>query len=273
METPLPHHSDWFYADHERTRQQLAAFGAMLRDATASDADRLACFQSLLNELKQHLVCEEQAFFPILGRYRPMILLAVEHEDLMAAGTDVLQALQADSTGQDQILGAMDHFQNRLAAHMDEEESGVMPFAHSAMAPEEHAWVARRVEELREQMRDPAVLERLWQRETPRSQRGSLPAFEAATRPIQYHPLFSSSQAQVQQLSLHSGQALARHWSPQHQWLLLLSGQVVFYHASGEAETLDVGDCMTLEPRYCFSLEATCDATLLLVKAWPTGSA
>lgn len=261
---PLTPGFEWLLTDHNRTRQQLEDFRALPNSSSVLDEARLAAFREILDELKRHLVCEEQALFPILGRYRTMILLNVEHEDLMQAGELVLEALAGGTAPLQQTV---DHFQERLEAHMREEEDGVIPFALQAMAPEEQAWVARQVAELRERMQDPKVLEQLWRREAPRCQRGTmLDHKQLPPRPIHYHTLFSAAKTQVQQLSLQAGQSLAMHWSPQHQWLGVLSGQAVFQHASGEEEPLGEGAWISLEPRYWFSLKAEGPAILLLVK-------
>lgn len=247
-----------FRQDHQETERQLRQLEIALREGNASGARDV--FQQLKTDLLRHFVLEEQALFPVLSQYRSMILLEVEHDDLLA-----LQDQLETAIGQDDGLEALSAFEAyalQLRGHAKEEEEKIFPMAQSLLTPEEWAWVERRWRELSAQA-DLALV-----RPDPQFAVHPAALLSQPEKPIAYRTLYEKPQASVQQISLKSGQSLARHWAGQDQYLLVISGSGMF-EANGRTVALEPGLGLALDSRLPFSIAATGDLSILTFKTWP----
>ncbi len=253
-------------AQHRETESHLLRLAELTEAGQWAGA--LACFQSLKRELLRHYVLEEQALFALLSQYRTMMLMEVEHEDLLTLQhlfEETLQQSVAQNSPHPDLTDSLARFEKRLSEHIVEEERGIFPLADSWLTPEEH---------LRGDHVFQAVQNSFTQAEPtlPRPQPGfeiaATDLFTPLERPVAYQSIFEREHASIQHLWLKAGQKLARHWAGQHQCMIVTSGQILFETDAG-TETLNAGMRATLDSRLYFSLQANADSHLLIFKVWP----
>lgn len=251
---------------HRETESHLLRLSALVEAAQWQGA--LACFQSLKRELLRHYALEEQALFALLSQYRTMMLMEVEHDDLLLLQTQFEEALNLSAEKNDrhpELIERLIRFEKRLGEHIVEEERGIFPLAGQWLTPEERLRADHVFQNMQESFtqQEPLLL---------RPQ----PAFEIAAtdlcspldRPIAYQTVFEREHASIQHLWLAAGQKLSPHWAGQHQCLIVISGQVLFETASG-TETLHPGMRAIADSRLYVSLQAETDSHLLIFKVWP----
>ncbi|HEY9745125.1 MAG TPA: hemerythrin domain-containing protein [Oculatellaceae cyanobacterium] len=249
---------------HEETRRLLAG----LKDRMAANGEDVpALYNALALDLKQHFVLEEQGLFETASQYRSMMLMEVEHDDLLVLLDAFGQALR-DCWGRslsEQAWQGFHKLQERLLAHMKEEEDGIFPLIDRWLEPEEQQKVLRRFYELQAdmQMHAPALL-----RPVPTYEVLDTAIFKTIQRPIAYESLYEQEHASVQHLMLRAGHSLARHWAGQHQCLLVLSGRMLLTTDDASHE-LGPSQVARLDSRLWFSLHAMEDSHALLFKIWP----
>lgn len=248
------------YTDHETTRILLK----QLQEGVQQENSITQLMQTL-NMFKQtlahHYACEQLGLFPVLNLYRPMVLLEVEHDDLTQAQEQFEIALQQKNWSV--IQTTFNLFADSLNGHMLEEERGVFPLADTLLEPEERQLVERKISEI-------SALTSLPTLNTPEpiyQKKHYWQEFEPS-KPIRFQTLFDTEQTQVQQIQLTAGEELKRHWSPQHQCLLLLSGELLFI-TDQQTERLTAGAQISLSPHLWFSLQAIQSSELFIIKVWP----
>jgi iron-sulfur cluster repair protein YtfE (RIC family) len=251
-------------SQHRETEAQLSQLGLLLSDA-ASDWPAIETLAGQLQaDLLRHFMLEEQGLFALLNAYRTMILMEVEHDDLLKAQKQ-FDALLGDSIKEKRLLpdlkSSLDAFTTQLKAHMLEEERGVFPLAESVLEPEEKLRIQRTYAELSVQM--PYL-----QRPTPAFEIRQTGLFQAPAQKISYEVLYDREHALVQHLSLQAGQSLVRHWAGPHQCLVTIAGQCVL-SVGQDDRLLEAGMEAILDSRLMFSLKAVTDCHLLIFKIWP----
>jgi hemerythrin-like domain-containing protein len=259
-------------AEHRQTELLVAQLRVPLADWNAQPSalagERVtALYQRLCQDLIRHFALEEQALFAPLSAYRTMILMEVEHDDLLilqATFTTALQESLAQNAPTETLLPAWAAFEERLLAHIQEEEQGIFPMAERVLDTEGKQRVLRLMNE-----RQAALLltEPVLQRPAPGFQVKTLPDADFS-RPMQYQTLYDREHTQLQRLTLRAGQKQSVHWAGQHQLLCLLRGAVQLW--VGETATpLSVGQIATLDSRLAFALESVSDSEILLFRVWP----
>jgi hemerythrin-like domain-containing protein/mannose-6-phosphate isomerase-like protein (cupin superfamily) len=255
------------HKDTERLLQQLDAKLASQADL----AQVKALFDEIILELDRHFACEEHALFPVLSQYRTMILLEVEHDNLLDLRESALRELEK-SLEQQQATPAlhpsMKQFAEVLRAHMVEEESGIFPQADALLEPEEKAMVKRKLEEMARWVRQPEVGEVLLERPNPTFNITKTNVLKPSDKPIVYKKLFGEEHASVHHLYLQPGEELSYHWASEHQCMIVLAGEVVF-KTPHEEFPLEPGTQINIDPRYRFALRALSYAHLMVFKVWP----
>lgn len=275
-------------AEHRRAEELVGRLGALLQAAQAEGVLTLGdlpqiqtLYEELETDLHRHYALEEKALFPVVSQYRTMMLMEVEHEDLLKLQSTFAEqlwrvaslleedALPADSEAFNRLIQQFEAYKTRLLAHMVEEERGIFPLANERLEPEEKLKVLRLTNELIE-ARNSAAYDLL----------RPIPAFilkkanltESSQRPMDYQTLFEREHSSVQTLRLHAGQKQAFHWAGQIQVYVVLMGTLRFEAETETGKTgqsLGVGDTLTVDSRLLFSLSATTEALLLVFKVWP----
>jgi hemerythrin-like domain-containing protein/quercetin dioxygenase-like cupin family protein len=260
---------DWHASlttDHRETERLLARLQALLEAGDWNAASLV--YQQLAADLLRHYALEEQALFPVLSQYRSMILLTVEHDDLLAlqqAFADELAASVAHQAPSPRLFESLIAFQEQLAGHILEEDRQIIPLAEEVMDPEEKLKVKRLFSELSAtfKTRQPVLL-----RPQPGFSVSQTGIGQPLEKPVAYHTLYEREHTSIQHVQLQQGQTLARHWAAQHQYLLVLSGAVEF-RTDRKTCMLEPGMAVTIDSRLPFSLAALSDSHLLCFKAWP----
>lgn len=265
-------HVSCFYelllADHRRTERLLVELSGLIQAGQDWPSIQAAA-STLIQELAIHFACEEYGLFPVLSLYKTMVLMEAEHDALLAAQARFSEALEKSLAQQDaspDLAEAFLQWAEQLRAHIYEEEHGVFPMAQTLLEPEEKALVQRKLHETLEQVRTQG--EAILKRPTPTCRFSHPPLFMAPQKPLAYDNLFEADHASLHHIRMKAGQRFKRHWGPEHQCLLVLSGCVDWV---GDAETrrLEPGDQVIMEPRFPYALAAQTDCHLLVFKVWP----
>ncbi|MCE3234176.1 MAG: Hemerythrin cation binding domain [Vampirovibrio sp.] len=266
-------------AEHRRTEELAQRLETLLNRATSPQADNEAtwlavrkAYQALAQDLHRHFVLEEQALFSVLHPYRTMILMEVEHDDLLTLQGDFASQLARLSDGEevsndeaDALLKAFDAFKERLFNHIREEERGIFPLANEKLEEEEKMKVVRLYTELLEASESGPLS---MVRPAPGFQIQSTELFASSDKPMTYHTLYDREHTSLQHIRIQAGQKQSPHWAGQHQHVIVLSCQVVF-ETPQESHTLVSGDAITIDSRLVFAFTAVKDTQLLLFKTWP----
>lgn len=293
---------DFLIAEHRETERQLAALEGLLVEAISHSGElgpwrdvieqASLLYQGLARDLYRHFVLEEQALFALISPYRTMMLMEVEHDDLLALQRAFGDGLQASLTAdrlEPALLGLFQAWQARLKGHILEEERGIFPLAESVLEPEEQLRSQRLLKALRLEPLgvDDEPLPVEIHRVPPTFQVRETAMFEAPAKPMRYDTLYEREHSSVQHLSLQAGMRQKLHWVGPHQCLILLSGEVALEtelqsgspeskgpHAQSPESTKDVqclkpGMAVSLDSRLYFALHALSDAHLLVFKVWP----
>jgi hemerythrin-like domain-containing protein/quercetin dioxygenase-like cupin family protein len=266
-------------AEHRRAEALLARLDTGLRQmvergdpAWPALPEMQALYQTLASDLQRHYAIEEQALFPVLSQYRSMMLMEVEHEDLLVLQDAFAQHLSGLKPGEPNeraepllLLKKFQAYQDRLLAHIVEEERGIFPFANQTLEPEEKLKVLRLTHALVEAT-DPKVYDLV------RLKAGFVlkkaKASASAPKPMAYDTLFEREHNVVQTLRLQAGQKQALHWAGQTQFILVLSGELRF-ETQGTMHEVGPGDTLEIDSRLFFALSALTEVLMLVVKVWP----
>ena len=265
-------------ADHRRTEQDLAALTTQFETLktgpeptiTQQQAVR-ASITALLEDLRAHFLREEYALFPMIHPIRSMILLEVEHDDLMQAMTTLDAACQPGLPFE-AIQQPFETLATSVRAHILEEERGVFPRSLEWLGPTEHQTVLQRMSALQAEQEQAQGWMRCFDRRRPTMQVDSGSRLQPFERPIAFSSCFESGTTDVQHQWFATGQQTAWHWTPQDQWLLVLAGQVQLDAQTQPASTqamLQAGQSATIGSRTLYRVIAQTDAHLLSVRVWP----
>ncbi len=280
--------------EHRRTEALLERLETLLLEMAAVESVELnrvleaqALYQTLADDLQRHYALEEKALFPVLSQYRSMMLMAVEHEDLLQLQSEFAEGLmhfnperlmaQVDMVS---VVRRFQTFKARLQGHILEEERGVFPLANASLELEEKVKVLRLLTELVETT-EPEAYQLVRPLPGYRIQRAQSSKTALETYPpMLYQTLFEQGHSQVQTLRLQAGQKQALHWAGQTQFILVLSGTLGFQVGTltggqtvaseeGITERLEPGDTLTLDSRLVYALSAETEVLMILVKVWP----
>jgi hemerythrin-like domain-containing protein len=255
--------------DHRETEGILAQMQAVLDAGDLARLKRL--FQTLKEVLDLHFACEEHGLFPVLNQYRTMMLMEIEHDDLLTAESAFADALSDSLVAGNttpELISTFTHWSERLHAHILEEDRGIFTRADSMLEPEERLLVARKIDEVIARAKDDAAEIPALNRPTPTITQSDMTLTGAPAKPIAFDRRFDVDHASLSHIQLQAGQKLARHWAAEHQCLVLISGQAQFI-TDTESITLTPGQQLNIEPRFLFALEAEADTHILLFRVWP----
>lgn len=147
--------------EHRKAEALLQVLESQLRSLQSEEkiasSERLAMVQDTLDALTQemdvHFACEEQGLFPVLSRYHPMVLMEVEHEEIIAWRDRLNEQLQKAEDGDvsiESICRAGLRFIEELHNHIAREDVGIFPMAERDLSLQEKQAVIQSMETLRE---------------------------------------------------------------------------------------------------------------------------
>ncbi|MCA9840534.1 MAG: hemerythrin domain-containing protein [Cyanobacteria bacterium HKST-UBA03] len=224
-----------------------------------------AIMADIAREMDIHFACEEKALFPAVEPYHPMVLMEVEHEELMAIRNHILQFLAQDSLDSkdvEALKGLTMQLAEEMYNHISREDAGIFPTCEQALSYNEKQQVIAGMDQIRE-----------------KAQTGSIPCFfrpertfsvfqtdleSPLTGPIETRLLTEHAASKIKQLNIKAGESLAAHWSPRQLTLICLSGESTFL-ANTQQIPLQRGSIVLLDPQLHHAIEAKTDCCFLML--------
>ncbi len=215
--------------------------------------------KAFTTDLDRHFACEEQCLFPVLSRYAPMVLMELEHENLLDLRSQLISAIGQCCPEDIQTAGKS--FIKELQDHIGREEFGIFPIAEQRLSLEEKNKVIQSMTDLRGQMshQPPSLSAKVGRGFEPISLIKPLP---------EGREVFLEKVAQYENLTLKAMGLLAghqlKHWSPQRLYMICLEGKVRFESLEQDRFLLP-GEGVIVDPRLEFTLYADETSHLLFL--------
>jgi hemerythrin-like domain-containing protein/quercetin dioxygenase-like cupin family protein len=256
--------------EHRQMERLLDELGQALTGL--SPAHHLNDLKTLMGkieaEINTHFTCEEQALFPAVSPYHPMVLMEVEHEELITLRDNILDLLKAENPTQDgltQLQEMGERFIQEMLDHIGREDNGIFPVCERALSDEEKETVITGMEAIRQKAKDIPTPSITRPKRTFRVYQAELSS--QPKRDIMAHRLFEDTTIETKHLTLQAGKSLAAHWTPKKTILICLQGEGAF-HANDQTESLIPGTLIVMSPqlRHAISAKTRCDLLLLLQK-------
>lgn len=256
--------------EHEHIRALLNSLKASLSVISQRQApEEIHKAQTIAQELSAlkntHTTCEEEALFAALAKHHPLLILEVEHEELLLKRAGLVSGIFGYSFPEsctNQLYQQGLEYIDLLMRHMKKEEQAIFPLAEKSLSPEEKQWVFAKMEDIRARAR---VLP------TPEPTHASkqlhsfhFPMEDHLEESIHSNSLLAMPNLEVKALAIEAGASLATHWSTKLLLLLLTSGEAQ-WHGINQDLTLRKGDGIVLDPLLPHSIEAVQDCRFLMV--------
>ncbi len=254
--------------DHRHMEQLLANLENALAEP---DPDRLVekakrVMGEVESEINTHFACEEQVLFPAVAPYHPMVLMEVEHDELIALKDSLLASLQTDKPTSETLNTVKDvgqRFIQEMLDHMGRENSGIFPTCEQALSDTEKEEVIAGIEAIRSQALKtptPSIT-----RPDRTFQYYSLNLSDDPQRKIMAHRIFDDAIQESKHIVIQAGEALAEHWAPKRALLICLQGEAVF-SANEQSQPMTPGTIIAMTPqlRHAIQAKTRCDILLLL---------
>lgn len=241
---------------------------ASVRQATASKETHIELgeiFSLIVKEINVHFACEEQCLFPVLSKYHPMVLMEVEHEELIELKDKLEEAYhnsQESNCSDEAVVALGQQFISYLRDHIAREDKGIFPMAERDLSHEEKQFVIHSMDALRERSKTefvPAII-----RSPKQFSKIRLNDAVEYNKPIEIQRLLETDNTAIKQINLKQGESLAPHWSPNQIFLFCLSGAAQF-ESEGQTEILEPGVGIFMDPRLMHSVLAKEDTRILLI--------
>lgn len=238
--------------------------GLSNQGADPVDAVR-AVMDQIVPEMNTHFACEEQVLFPAVSPYHPMVLMEVEHEELMALRQQLLdllgkKAISTEDASQLQTMGT--RFISEMLDHIGREDGGVFPTCERALSDDEKQSVIAGMAELRakaEQKPTPAIVRPERSFETQQ-----IDLSTPAQRAVFSERLVDADGMEIKHLVIQAGKNIPEHWAPKQGTLICLQGQGVFQADNREVQLLP-GTTILMSPQLRHAVQADTDCHLLLI--------
>ncbi len=219
----------------------------------------------IVPEMNTHFACEEQILFPAVTPYHPMVLMEVEHEELMALRQELLDILgqstiNAAEVSQLQAVGT--RFISDMLDHIGREDGGVFPTCERALSQTEKQAVIEGMAELRAKAKrqpTPAI-----QRPERSFETQQIDLTTPAQRAVFSERLLDDAGLEVKHLMIQAGKSIPDHWAPKQGTLICLQGQGVF-QADNRKIPLISGTTIIMSPQLRHAVQADTDCHLLLI--------
>jgi hemerythrin-like domain-containing protein len=228
-----------------------------------------AVMDRIVPEMNTHFACEEQALFPAVSPYHPMVLMEVEHEELIALRGDLLQHCAQPGLSEEGLQAIRDlggRFIQEMLDHIGREDAGIFPTCERALSIDEKEAVIEKMAQIRrdaQQSPTPSI-----QRPLRTLEVVQMDLSQAIQRPIFSSRLMESDGLEVKHLIVQGGQSLAAHWSPKEIVLICMQGSgVLMASENKEAQEIPLmpGTVVRMSPQLRHGVAATSDCHLLLL--------
>lgn len=253
--------------DHRLTETVLSHLQGLIENAEWQKAREE--YELLKFALTKHFALEEKALFSQLNGYQTMILMELEHDHLLELMNTLSVCLEGDDEGSvnaEQVTRTFKTLQERLHAHILEEDRGVFPLTETVLTEVERQTVYDELETLvhTQDMDWISILTR----PEPQYAVDTVPMFDTAVQPIALTTLFESGHDSVKLYQLAAGQSLAPHWAGEDTCLLVLSGTGIL-KLTETTYDLAPGSRVRMSPRLRHAVEASTDLAFLQIRIWP----
>jgi len=250
--------------EHRQMEQWLDGLGKALSRGELEPV-RVALAQ-IEPEMNTHFACEEQILFPAVSPYHPMVLMEVEHENLLALRAQLKERLKQTEEIGTEILSVIQEIGNRFISdmldHIGREDAGIFPTCEQALSDDEKASVISGMERLRQAARHTPVSPPGPPVRTFKTLKVDLQS--TIQRPVFSERLLDQDGLEIKHLVIGAGQSLPSHWSPQQITLVCLSGEGIFT-ANQQQIDLQSGVSIVLSPQLLHGIQAQSDCHLLLL--------
>ena len=249
--------------EHRQMEQQLESLERALSMGELEQARSMMA--RIEPEMNTHFACEEQVLFPAVSSYHPMVLMEMEHEELIILRTQFLDLLNQSEIGGAE-LGAIqttgNHFISNMLDHIGREDAGIFPACEQSLSDSEKASVITEMKTLREKACNVGL-------PTPNPSVRSFEVFKINLQTPAEKPLFSERLLnkgifEIKHLIIKAGESLPSHWSLKQGALVCLSGNGIF-RVNQEQFDLKTGVSIVMSPKLLYSIQAHTDCHLLLL--------
>lgn len=250
--------------EHRQMESLLAQLEQALGDLALDTPESLEPLRSVMNriepEMNTHFACEEQALFPGVEPYHSMVLMEVEHEELIAMRDRLLQLVRQEedalgAIGEVRELGS--RFISDMLDHIGREDAGIFPTCEQSLSDQEKEAIMEKMDRIRAEAADtpsPSI------NRPERSFKSLTMDLDApAPRPIFSERLTTDSEPEMKHLVLQAGASLPAHWSPKQVTLVCLKGTGTFT-ANGDTVALQPGSTIVMTPQLTHGLQAHADS-------------
>lgn len=258
--------------EHRQMEVLLEQLGTALELLKAQPLSSLPQLRSVMETIEQeiniHFACEEQALFPAVAPYHSMVLMEVEHEELIALRDRLLELMRQEPQPQrqEEIQALGPQFISEMLDHIGREDAGIFPTCEQSLNDTEKAAVIEKMNRIRAEAAHTQTASIT--RET-KSFTVLQPDLEtAAARSLFSERLFEENGAEIKHLVIQAGQSLPAHWSPKAITLICLKGQGSFSAESTESNQqtpLQAGTTIVMTPQLRHAIQAESDCHLLLL--------
>lgn len=260
-------------ADHRQMEALLAKFADALLSLnsptnsqfTEQRNQALFVATQIEAEINAHFAYEEQVLFPAVSPYHPMVLMEVEHEDLVAQRDSLLAQLKAPQHSAVTLATLQadgQRFISDMLDHIGREDAGIFPACEQALSDAEKAQVIAGIAHLRDLAKASPLPSIYRPEKTFQVVQADLRA--PLTRPINALRLLTDPNVEVKHLTLQAGQSLAKYWSPKPLLIVCLQGEGTFL-SNNQTVPLASGSCVVLSPQLQHAVQATSDCHMLLI--------
>lgn len=240
--------------------KQLPPFSAgEVSDAQAAEAQ--AQLNVIQREMNVHFACEERALFPAVSPYHPMVLMEVEHEELIELRDEMLTQFEGRQFSE--FEANCRRFIEYMRDHIAREDGGIFPTCEQALSADEKQQVIEDMEQIRANAKTeniPAII-----RPDKSFEPIRMDINTPLDRPLMISLLAEKPGFQVKHLSIRAGEGLPAHWSPKRLLIWCVSGEATFTGNQAEPITLHPGAGVLLDPQLNHAIQARTDCHLLLL--------
>jgi hemerythrin-like domain-containing protein/quercetin dioxygenase-like cupin family protein len=222
------------------------------------------------SEMNTHFACEEQVLFPAVSPYHPMVLMEVEHEELVALRTKLLGLLAGEHEKTAETIAWIQEkgqrFISDLLDHMGREDAGIFPTCEQALSQHEKQQIVEEMEAIRVhslQQPTPAIT-----RPEKTFQSYSIDLLSTPQRALMSHRVFNTTDWEAKHITIRGGESLASHWIPNQALLICLRGAGDFI-ANQQKQPLMPGGVIVMSPQlqHAIAAESDCDLLFLIQTA------
>lgn len=260
----------------EEHRQMETLLGKLKQALAELDSTQgLNAVKALMGEIEPemntHFACEEKVLFPAVTPYHPMVLMEVEHEELIALRDELLALLSNNNEEQtlekaDTLQKTGNHFIDYMLDHIGREDAGIFPMCERALSNDEKEAVIAGMTDIRKQAAQtptPSIT-----RPERTFQSYQLDLSSEPQRELFSKQIFEDATLKVKQITIQAGKSMAAYWTPKQAIIICMRGEGTFM-ANDEELALVPGTIVKMSPqlRHGVSAKTDCDLLFLLQDA------